>query len=140
MSGTLGIAASGMLAQTRRVEASAANVANLRRRGALPDATGAVPAGKPEAYRPLDVAQSEQRAGPAAGGTRAVFTPITPAYLPEYEPDSPAADGQGMVATPNVDLVRERVNQIAAGRAYQANLSVIRTEDGMMKALLDSTA
>ncbi len=138
MSGTLGIAVSGMMAQTRRVEASASNTANIRSKGALPDAAVNVPDGKPAPYQPLAVAQSEQRSGMAAAGTRAVFTPMTPAYLPEYEPDASYADEQGMVAAPNVDLARERVNQIAASRAYQANISVVRTQDEMMKSLLDS--
>lgn len=133
MSGTLGIAVSGMMAQTRRVEASASNTANIRSKGALPDAAGNVPDDKPAPYQPLAVAQSEQRSG-----TRAVFTPMTPAYLPEYEPDASYADEHGMVAAPNVDLASERVNQIAASRAYQANISVVRTQDEMMKSLLDS--
>lgn len=138
MSGTLGIAVSGLMAQTRRVEASASNTANVRTKGALPDSTGTIPDGKPAPYQPLDVAQSEQRLGTEAAGTRAVFTPITPAYLPEYEPDASYADEQGMVAAPNVDLAREQVSQIAASRAYQANVSVVRTQDEMLKSLLDS--
>ncbi|WP_448205020.1 flagellar basal body rod protein FlgC [Azospirillum sp. sgz302134] len=138
MSGSLSIAASGMMAQTRRIEASASNTANALTKGALPDSAGNVPAGKPGAYQPLDVVQTEQRAGAEGAGTRAVFKPITPAYLPEYEPDASFANDQGMVAAPNVDPARERVNQIAASRAYQANLSVVRTQDDMLKSLLDS--
>ncbi|MBP2315746.1 flagellar basal body rod protein FlgC [Azospirillum soli] len=138
MSSSLEIAVSGMMAQTRRVEASASNIANVRSKGALPDSAGTVPDGKPAPYQPLNVAQSEQRFGTEAAGTRAVFKPITPAYLPEYEPDASYADAQGMVAAPNVDLAREQVNQIAASRAYQANISVARTQDEMMKSLLDS--
>lgn len=138
MSATLAIAASGMIAQTRRVEASASNTANVRTKGALPDATGAVPEGKPEVYRALDVAQTELRNGKEPAGTRATFTPITPAYLAEYDPEAGYANEQGMVAAPNVDLAREQVNQIAASRVYQANVSVVRTEDQMLKSLLDS--
>lgn len=138
MSGSLGIAVSGMMAQTRRVEASASNTANVRTKGALPGSTGAVPDDQPAPYQPLDVAQTEQRIGAGAAGTRAVFKPITPAYLPEYEPDASFANEQGMIAAPNVDLAREQVNQIAASRAYQANVSVVRTQDEMLKSLLDS--
>lgn len=138
MASPLDIAVTGLTAQTRRVEASASNVANVRSRGAMPDATGAVPEGKPAAYQPVGVAQSEQRLGADAAGTRATFTPITPAYLAEYEPEADYADAQGMVAAPNVDLAREAVNQIAAGRAYAANIAVTRTADEMQKSLLDS--
>lgn len=137
MSVTLQIAASGMMAQTRRVEASASNTANVLTKGALPGSTAAAQ-GKPAPYAPVGVAQTETRAGNGGAGTRAVFTPIIPAFLPEYEPDSAMADAEGMVGAPNVDLAHERINQIAAGRAYQANVAVVRTEDEMVKSLLDA--
>lgn len=136
----LDIAVTGMTAQTRRVEASASNTANLRTRGALPDAAGAVPDGAKEAYRPIGVSQTEMRLGTEASGTRAVFTPITPAFLPEYEPEADYANAEGMVAAPNVDLARETVNQMSASRAYAANIAVARTADEMQKTLLDAKA
>lgn len=138
MLGSFGIPLSGLTAQTRRVEASASNVANVRSNGAVPDSVGNVPAGQPAAYQPLAVAQSSQVAAGSAAGTRATYTPITPAYLQEYEPDASYANDQGLVASPNVDLPTERVNQIAANRAYGANIAVVRTQDEMLKSLLDS--
>jgi len=133
MVASLGIALSGLTAQTRRIEASASNVANLRTTGAVPDSAGTVAEGQPQAYRALGVAQSDTNPG-----TRASFTPITPAYLQEYDPDASYANAQGMVAAPNVDPATERVNQIAASRAYGANIAVVRTQDDMLKSLLDS--
>ncbi len=133
MVAALGIALSGMTAQTRRVEASASNIANLQSKGAIPDAAGAVPAGQPEAYQAQAVAQSDGNPG-----TRATFTPITPAYLPDYQPDADYANADGLVAGPNVDPAREHVNQIAASRAYGANIAVVRTQDDMLKSLLDA--
>ncbi|SMH45407.1 flagellar basal body rod protein FlgC [Azospirillum agricola] len=133
MVATLGTALSGMTAQTRRIEASASNVANLRSKGAVPDAAGAVPEGQPQAHQALAVAQSGTNPG-----TRATFTPITPAYLQEHDPEADYADARGMVAAPNVDPVRERVNQMAASRAYGAGIAVVRTQDDMLKSLLDS--
>lgn len=134
MVGSFGIPLSGLIAQTRRVEASASNVANVRSNGAVPDSAGTVPAGQPAAYQPLAVAQSSQ----APAGTRATYTPITPAYLQQYDPDASYANEQGMVAAPNVDLPTERVNQIAANRAYGANIAVAKTQDEMLKSLIDS--
>lgn len=138
MVGSFGIPLSGLLAQTRRVEASASNVANVRSNGAVPDRTGAVSAGQPAVYQPLAVAQSSQSSSQAPAGTRATYTPITPPYLQQYEPDASYANEQGMVAAPNVDLPTERVNQIAASRAYGANIAVAKTQDEMLKSLLDS--
>ncbi|HYF86409.1 flagellar basal body rod protein FlgC [Azospirillum sp.] len=139
MVGNIGIALSGLTAQTRRLDASASNVANVRSTGAVPVAGGAVAGGTPgdqrAPYQPLAVAQAD-----ANPGTRATFTPITPAYLQEYAPDDSAANADGMVAAPNVDLTKERVNQIAANRAYGANIAVVRTQDEMLTSLLNSKA
>ncbi|CAO3402113.1 flagellar basal body rod protein FlgC [Azospirillum sp. A29] len=132
MVGSIGIALSGLTAQTRRLDASAANVANVRSTGAVPSADGGAD-GKRAAYQPIAVAQSD-----ANPGTRTSFTPITPAYLQEYAPDDSAANGDGMVAAPNVDLATERINQMAASRAYGANVAVVRTQDEMLTSLLDS--
>ncbi|WP_042694018.1 flagellar basal body rod protein FlgC [Azospirillum sp. B506] len=134
MVGSIGIALSGLTAQMRRLDASASNVANVRSTGAVPTSDGST-GGKPAAYQPLAVAQTD-----ANPGTRASFTPITPAYLQEYAPDDSAANAAGMVAAPNVDLATERVNQIAASRAYGANVAVVRTQDEMLTSLLDSKA
>lgn len=132
MVGSIGIALSGLTAQTRRLDASASNVANLRSTGAIPAADGTT-GDQRSAYRPLAVAQTD-----ANPGTRATFTPITPAYLQEYAPDDNAANAGGMVAAPNVDLAKERVNQIAANRAYGASIAVVRTQDEMLTSLLNS--
>ncbi|KAA0575003.1 flagellar basal body rod C-terminal domain-containing protein [Azospirillum sp. Sh1] len=132
MAASIGIALSGLTAQTRRLDASASNVANVRSTGAVPTTDGTAE-GKRAPYQPLAVAQSD-----ANPGTRATFTPITPAYLQEYAPDDSAANGDGMVAAPNVDLATERVNQMAASRAYGANIAVVRTQDEMLTSLLDS--
>lgn len=47
-----------------------------------------------------------------------------------YNPGHPDADEQGYVLMPNVDVVREFVDLIAAQRAYDANVSAI---DGSKK-------
>lgn len=136
MAASIGNALSGLTAQTRRLDASASNVANVRSTGAVPTPGGTTDGtaeGKRAPYQPLAVAQSD-----ANPGTRATFTPITPAYLQEYAPDDSAANGDGMVAAPNVDLATERVNQMAASRAYGTNIAVVRTQDEMLTSLLDS--
>ena len=73
-------------------------------------------------------------------GTRVVSRPTTPAYIPEYQPDSPDANADGLVAAPNVDPAAERVDQIGSLRAFQANLAVIRTQDEMERSAIDTLA
>lgn len=135
------IALSGAVAQTQRLAGSAGNVANARSIGALPAADGTVPADKRAPYQPLTGDQVAVVGPDGQGqGTRTIFRPSNPGYLPEYQPDSPQADAEGMVAAPNVDLAAERVDQIGALQAYKANLAVLRTEDEMQQALLRDLA
>ena len=42
-----------------------------------------------------------------------------------YQPEHPDADAEGYVSYPNVDVVTEMVDLIAANRAYEANATVI---------------
>lgn len=45
-----------------------------------------------------------------------------------YQPGNPLANSQGMVVQPNVDLVQQMSDLIAASRAYDANVSAFRVE------------
>ena len=49
-----------------------------------------------------------------------------------YQPDHPEADAQGYVSYPNVDVVMEMVDLIAASRAYEANATVIESAKSSM--------
>ncbi len=42
-----------------------------------------------------------------------------------YDPSHPDADERGIVRYPNVDVLTEMVDLMAASRAYEANLSVV---------------
>ena len=58
------------------------------------------------------------------------------AFKTIYDPAHPDADAQGYVVKPNIDLVREFVDLIAAQRAYEANVSAIQgAKDMFMRAL-----
>jgi flagellar basal-body rod protein FlgC len=53
-----------------------------------------------------------------------------------YMPGHPHADSNGMVRLPNVNVAREMVDLVTASRAFEANLSVVRTSRQMaIKAL-----
>jgi flagellar basal-body rod protein FlgC len=141
MMSSISLALGGISAQTRRLDASASNTANQLSAGALPDASGAVPAGMPQAYRPVDVAQSAQAtANGGPGGTRATFTSVSPAILPQYSPDSPFANADGMIGVPNVDEGQETVRRMTASRAYGANLAVMQASDEMTRTVLNAKA
>jgi flagellar basal-body rod protein FlgC len=44
-----------------------------------------------------------------------------------YQPGHPHADANGMVSLPNVNMYEEMVDLMSASRAYEANLSVVKT-------------
>ena len=116
-------------AQSRRLEISADNVANVLSLGVHPDPALA----KPEAFTP----QRTAFVANAYGGVEAKAVPVTPPAYLSLQPNHPDADADGLVPLPNVSLEREMVNQILALRMFEANVKVIQTQDRMLGALLD---
>lgn len=54
-----------------------------------------------------------------------------------YDPDHPNADEEGFVEKPNINMVDEMVNLMAASRMYEANVSVMTAAKQMAKKALD---
>jgi flagellar basal-body rod protein FlgC len=53
-----------------------------------------------------------------------------------YNPTHPDADRNGYVSMPNVDILKENVDMIAASRAYESNVTALNASKAMfMKAL-----
>jgi len=53
-----------------------------------------------------------------------------------YDPTHPDADANGYVHMPNVDVVKEMVDMMAASRAYEANVTAIEESRNMGNATL----
>lgn len=132
MADVLSIALSGLNAQKQRLEATASNVANATTTGTVPGADSAAPAST--VYRPLNVSLTSL----AGGGVAATTTADENGYSIVYDPSSPHANGQGEIAAPNVDFIREMVSLLETKTAFKANLAVIRTQDEMTGELLDT--
>ncbi|HPJ26292.1 MAG TPA: flagellar basal body rod protein FlgC [Synergistaceae bacterium] len=74
----------------------------------------------------------------ASGGVK--VTAIERDSLPprlEYMPEHPDANEEGYVAYPNVNVVREMADMLVASRAYEANLSVVTSAEGMWSSALE---
>jgi flagellar basal-body rod protein FlgC len=128
------IAVSGMNVASLRLQVSARNVANSRSDGPLP---GSANAGNfPAAYVPRRVDQVDS----AGGGTSATVSKVSPGYVSVFDPTAAYADGHGMVASPNIDLADEIVQQLLARFTFAANAQVVRTDAQMSKTLLDILA
>ncbi len=119
MIGAISTALTGLLAASKRAEGAANNIANVSSTD----------------YRATTTVQT---AAPDNAGTQARNIPKTPVIVNAYAPDSPFANADGMVSTPDVDLAEEAVNLKLAEIAYKANASTIKTADEMSKALLDT--
>jgi flagellar basal-body rod protein FlgC len=53
-----------------------------------------------------------------------------------YDPSHPDADESGQVAMPNISLVEETADMMSASRAYEANVTVVKSAKRMaLKAL-----
>lgn len=129
MSNAMSISASGLAAASLRLQAAASNIVNA-------DSNGTAAASKSSAYQPVSVGQV-----PApSGGVSASLQPVTPASVLAYDPASPYANVQGMIAQPNVDLPTEIVNMKEAANDFRASLAAYKVSSQMFKALLDATA
>lgn len=126
------IAGSALNAGSQRMNVTASNIANAD--------SVAGPDGQP--YKAKQVVFKMQPLGNAfsqypIGGVQVsnVVESQAPMRL-QYDPQSPYADNNGYVTLPNVDVVGETVNMIAAARSYQANVEVINTAKSIMMKTL----
>jgi flagellar basal-body rod protein FlgC len=54
-----------------------------------------------------------------------------------FDPSNPDADARGYVHYPNISVVKEMVDMMAASRAYEANVSAIQESRNMTNAALN---
>lgn len=127
MLNSIGISLTGLDAASKKLNASASNIANSRTIGSL-DGSGR------QAYQPIDT----QSTTIAQGGVRTEYVNRQPAFVPSFDPDSPFADENGLVAAPNVSLDEELINSAAAEHAYKANALVIDKAQELAETLLDT--
>ncbi len=116
------VAASGMLAQTVRLNTTASNLANV-------DSVSSTPGKAYRAREPVfeAIRQGLAGTGPSEGVRVVGISESTAPGGRRYEPGNPLADPQGYVYTPNVNPVDELVNMISASRSYQNDVQVMNT-------------
>lgn len=122
------ISGSALTAQSARLNAVSSNLANAE--------SVAGPDGKP--YRAKQVVfEAVPMPSDAARGVRVqqVVEDASPPRL-VYDPKSPAANADGYVAMPNVNVVEEMVNMISASRSYQTNADVMNTAKTLLMRTL----
>ena len=122
------IAGSALNAQSLRLNATASNLANA----------DSVTSEDGQPYRAKQVVFAARPvAGPAAVGVQVtqVVESAAPLRL-VYEPNNPAANPDGYVEMPNVNVAEEMVNMISASRSYQNNAEIMNTARTLLQRTL----
>jgi flagellar basal-body rod protein FlgC len=122
---SLRIAASGLQAQSMRLRIVSENIANAQ-------STGPAAGADPYARKTVSFESEIDRAsganlveGKSIGVDQAPFKV-------ERDPGNPAADENGMVKMPNVDVLVELADMREANRSYEANLQVAKQSADML--------
>ncbi len=158
---TLAVAADGLSAQRHKMNVVAENIANAettrtpeggpyrRQRVVLtaPRQVTSFSSALEAAHLQMRRTHDEHR-GPSAPGSAAVRKEgqfliakdkIDPTDQPQmvYDPTHPDANKDGYVAMPNIDIITEMVDMMAAQRAYEANTTTVESVKQMVNKALD---
>ena len=125
----ISVALSGYHAATTRLDVAASNIANQASTQSA-DQNGRT-VNTP--YVPLQVVQSSN----SGNGVTTSTKPVSPASVRQYDPTNPAANAQGIVQAPNVDLAQQLISADIAGYDAKANLKSIRVQNEMFRQALD---
>ena len=121
----LHIAASGLQAQSMRLRVVSENIANGQ-------STGSTPGAVPYARQTVSFeSEMDRTLGANLVEVKSIGVDSTPFKL-ERDPGNPAADENGMVKMPNVDVLVELADMREANRSYEANLQVAKQSADML--------
>jgi flagellar basal-body rod protein FlgC len=126
----LGIAASGMDAQTARLRVIAENLANQ-------DTTASSPGANPYRRKTVTFEDSlDKQLGTNAVRVKQIGQDASE-FPQRYDPSNPAADASGYVKLPNVNSLVEVMDMHEAERSYNANLAVMQSTRSMLSRTID---
>jgi flagellar basal-body rod protein FlgC len=121
----LHIAASGLQAQSTRLRVVSQNIANAQ-------STGSAAGADPYARQTVSFeSEMDRTLGANLVEVKSIGVDSTPFKL-ERDPGNPAADQNGMVKMPNVDVLVELADMREANRSYEANLQVAKQSADML--------
>jgi len=139
---SMSISASALTATRLRMDIIAENMANMN--------TTRTESGEPYRRRfvvfqempnertPRSFSNFFDRAQNAQGGVRVVSIGTDMSeFKIDYNPGHPDADENGYVRMPNVEVVQEMLDMMAAFRAYEANITALNTMQDMAVRTLE---
>ena len=124
------VAASGLQAQSDRMRVVSENLANF-------ESTGKTPGAKPYTRKTISFdTQMDETLGVNLVKVNRIDTDKTP-YPLEFSPGDPAADANGYVKHPNVNMLVELADMREANRSYEANIQVIKQARELISMTID---
>jgi flagellar basal-body rod protein FlgC len=124
------VAGSGLEVQSARLRIVAENLANAQ-------STGATPGSDPYARKTITFdSELDAAAGIELVKVKSIGVDGRP-FRVEHDPGNPAADENGFVKFPNVDMIMEMADLREANRSYEANLQVIKQSNTLASMTLD---
>lgn len=124
------LAGAGMKAQALRLRVVAENMANAQ-------STGLAPGQEPYRRRTILFESVLDRAIGATSVEVDRFSTDPTAFPMEHNPGHPAADENGNVLMPNVNMLIELADMREANLSYTANLQMIKHARSMVTSTLD---
>jgi flagellar basal-body rod protein FlgC len=126
----LRIAASGLEAQSNRMRVVSENLANA-------ESTGKTPGADPYTRKVIGF-QSELDEATGANLVKVDRVELHNApFRIEHDPGNPAADANGYIKLPNVNMLVEMADMREANRSYEANLQVMKQAREMITMTID---
>jgi flagellar basal-body rod protein FlgC len=124
------IAGSGLEAQSVRLRIVSENLANAQ-------STGQTPGAAPYQRKTVTFASEFDRLlGVSDVEVRSIGVDNAP-FTVEHDPGNPAADKDGNVKLPNVNVMIEMADMREASRTYEANLQMVKQARSMTTMMLD---
>lgn len=124
------VAASGLGAQSERLRVVSENLANAQ-------STGNFPGADPYQRKTITFTAELDRAMGARVVEVSAISPDLSAFPLEFQPGHEAADENGYVKLPNVNVLIEMADMREANRSYEANLQSIKQARDLISMTID---
>ena len=125
------ISSSAMTAQSIRLNTVASNLANV---DSIIDETGQPYRSKQVVFQAVPTTTDTTNVSRGVRVNQIVESAAPPRLV--YEPNNPAANADGYVEYPNVNVVEEMTNMISSSRSYQSNVEVMNTAKNLVTSTL----
>lgn len=130
LAASMKIAGSGLAAQSARLRVVSENLANAM-------STGKTAGADPYRRKTISFASELDRAsGAMLVRTSAIGVDRSP-FSVEHDPGNPAADANGDVTLPNVNMIIELADMREANRAYEADIQAMKQTRDLISMTVD---